>query len=91
MKVVFTYIPIRLKDITEIYLNYSIKNLNKQNIVPVIYSDKNYFENSKLKTEWIYFDVDSKYKFNNLFLNPIVFASIAFIASLTFLILNLKN
>jgi hypothetical protein len=44
MNVVFTYLPIRLKEITEIYLKYSIENLNNQNIIPIIYSDKDYFK-----------------------------------------------
>ena len=28
MRVVFTYLPIRLKEVTEIYLKYSIENLD---------------------------------------------------------------
>jgi|GEM_PF-1871165 hypothetical protein len=62
MKVVFTYLPIRLKEITEIYLKYSIENLNAQNIRPVIFSDKDYFKETKLSYEWIEFNVDDKYK-----------------------------
>jgi hypothetical protein len=70
MEVVFTYLPIRLKDITEIYLKYSISNLNIQNIIPIIYSDKDYFINTNLKYKWIEFDVDSKYKVDTLWSYP---------------------
>jgi len=62
MEVIFTYIPIRLKDITEIYLKYSIEKLNNQNIIPTLYSDHNYFYDSKLKYKWITLDIDEKYK-----------------------------
>jgi hypothetical protein len=70
MKIVFTYLPIRLQEITEIYLKYSIENLNKQNIIPVIYSDIDYFNNTKLKYDWHKFDVDAKFKINNLWSYP---------------------
>jgi hypothetical protein len=70
MEVVFTYLPIRLKNITEIYLKYSISNLNIQNIIPIIYSDKDYFINTNLKYKWIEFDVDSKYKVDTLWSYP---------------------
>ena len=70
MQVVFTYIPVRLKDQTEIYLNYSIGNLNNQNIIPIIYSDNDYFSHTNLKYEWVKFDVDSKYKVNALWSYP---------------------
>jgi hypothetical protein len=70
MDVVFTYLPIRLKEITEIYLRYSIENLNKQNVTPLIYSDNDYFKNTNLKYEWIQFEVDEKYKRNNLWSYP---------------------
>ncbi len=70
MEVVFTYLPIRLKDITEIYLKYSISNLNIQNIIPIIYSDKDYFIHTDLKYKWIEFDVDSKYKIDTLWSYP---------------------
>jgi len=70
MKVVFTYLPIRLTEITEIYLKYSIENLNKQNITPTIYSDKNYFNNTELKYDWHEFDVDDKFKINTLWSYP---------------------
>jgi hypothetical protein len=70
MKVVFTYLPIRLKEITEIYLKYSIENLNKQDIVPIIYSDKDYFKNTKLKYDWHEFNIDDKFKINNLWSYP---------------------
>lgn len=70
MEVIFTYLPIRLKDITEIYLKYSISNLNIQSIIPIIYSDKDYFINTNLKYKWIEFDVDSKYKVDTLWSYP---------------------
>ena len=70
MDVVFTYLPIRLKDITEIYLKYSIDNLNKQNVEPIIYSDKDYFNHTNLKYKWIRFDVNAKYKMDTLWSYP---------------------
>ena len=70
MDIVFTYLPVRLKDITEIYLKYSIENLNKQNIEPIIYSDNNYFTHTNLKYKWIEFDVDVKYKVDTLWSYP---------------------
>lgn len=70
MQVVFTYLPFRLKDITEIYLKYSIGNLNNQNITPTIFSDKDYFFDTNLKYKWIEFDVDSKYKVDTLWSYP---------------------
>jgi hypothetical protein len=70
MEVVFTYLPVRLKDITEIYLKYSIGNLNTQNIIPTIYSDIDYFTHTDLKYKWIQFNVDSKYKVDTLWSYP---------------------
>jgi len=70
MKVVFTYLPIRLKEITEIYLKYSIENLNKQNIIPIIYSDVDYFKNTQLEYDWREFNVDNKFKINTLWSYP---------------------
>lgn len=70
MDVVFTYLPIRLKDITEIYLKYSIDNLNKQNVEPIIYSDKDYFNHTNLKYKWIRFDIDDRYKVDGLWSYP---------------------
>jgi hypothetical protein len=70
MEVVFTYLPVRLKDITEIYLKYSIGNLNAQNIIPTIYSDIDYFIRTDLKYKWIQFDIDSKYKVDTLWSYP---------------------
>jgi hypothetical protein len=70
MEIIFTYLPVRLKDVTEIYLKYSIGNLNTQNIIPTIYSDKDYFTHTDLKYKWIQFDVDSKYKVDNLWSYP---------------------
>jgi len=70
MQVVFTYLPIRLKQTTEIYLKYSIENLNSQNIIPLIYSDKDYFEQVGLKYKWIKFEIDEKYNRNALWSYP---------------------
>ena len=70
MKIVFTYLPIRLQEITEIYLKYSIANLNKQNIIPIIYSDKDYFKNTQLEYDWCEFDIDEKFKINTLWSYP---------------------
>jgi hypothetical protein len=70
MEVVFTYLPIRLKEITEIYLKHSIENLNKQNISPIIYSDKNYFKYAGLKYKWVEFQISEKYKRNTLWSYP---------------------
>jgi len=70
MEVVFTYLPVRLKDITEIYLKYSIGNLNVQNIIPTIYSDIDYFTHTDLEYKWIEFNVDSKYKVDTLWSYP---------------------
>jgi hypothetical protein len=70
MDIVFTHLPFRLKDITEIYLKYSIKNLNNQNIIPIIYSDKDYFTYTSLKYKWNEFDVDDKYKINTMWSYP---------------------
>jgi hypothetical protein len=70
MDVIFTYLPIRLKDITEIYLKYSIENLNKQNVEPIIYSDKDYFNHTNLKYKWIEFNIDVRYKVEGLWSYP---------------------
>jgi hypothetical protein len=70
MEVVFTYLPVRLKEITEIYLEYSIKNLNSQNIIPFIYSDNDYFKNRGLEYKWVPFNVGEKYKQNTLWSYP---------------------
>ena len=70
MEVVFTYLPIRLKDTTEVYLRYSIENLNNQNIIPTIYSDNDYFKNTSLQYNWVEFNVDSKYKIDTLWSYP---------------------
>ena len=87
MKVVFTYLPIRLKEITEIYLKYSIKNLNKQNIVPIIYSDKDYFKNIGLNYDWIEFQIDKKYKQPNLW----SYSKLKVLASISFPFIHLDN
>lgn len=70
MKIIFTYLPIRLKEITEIYLKYSITNLNSQNIIPFIYSDVDYFKETNLEYNWVEFDVDKRYKTNSLWSYP---------------------
>lgn len=70
MEIVFTYLPVRLKDITELYLRYSIQNLNKQNIIPTIYSDKDYFKTTSLRYNFILFDIDIKYKIDTLWSYP---------------------
>jgi hypothetical protein len=70
MDVIFTYLPIRLKDITEIYLKYSIESLNKKNVEPVIYSDKDYFNHTNLRYRWIDFDIDVRYKVEGLWSYP---------------------
>jgi hypothetical protein len=70
MRVVFTYLPIRLKEATEIYLKYSIENLNLQNITPIIYSDRDYFKNTGLIYEWFDFQIDEKYKQPTLWSYP---------------------
>jgi hypothetical protein len=70
MRVVFTYLPIRLKQTTEIYLKYSIENLNKDGIAPIIFSDKDYLEGNGLDYEFYRFDVDEKYKKNSLWSYP---------------------
>jgi hypothetical protein len=70
MEIVFTYLPVRLKDITETYLRYSINNLNSEGLTPTIYSDLDYFKNTTLKYKWIPFDVNSKYKIDTLWSYP---------------------
>jgi hypothetical protein len=87
MRVVFTYRPIRLKEVTEIYLKYSIENLNNQNIIPIIYSDKDYFKHTKLNYEWIKFDVDDKYKKPALWSYP----KLKVLASISFPFIHLDN
>jgi hypothetical protein len=70
MDVIFTYLPVRLKEITEIYLKYTIFNLNKTGVIPTIYSDKNYFLNTKLDYKWEPFDIDNRFKINTLWSYP---------------------
>ena len=70
MQVVFTYLPIRLKEVTEIYLKYSIKSLNEVGVIPIIYSDIDYFIKDDLNYKWIEFDIDSKYKVDTLWSYP---------------------
>jgi hypothetical protein len=70
MDVVFTYLPIRLKEVTEIYLSYSIEKLNDQSIIPFIYSDDDYFKNTGLKYNWVEFQTDERYKQNTLWSYP---------------------
>ena len=87
MRVVFTYLPIRLKEITEIYLKYSIENLNNQNIIPIIYSDKDYFKGTKLNYEWIEFDIDVKHKKPALWSYP----KLKVLSSINFPFIHLDN
>jgi hypothetical protein len=61
MEVVFTYIPIRKKYPAETYLAYSIENLNNQNVIPILYSDKDYLCKTNLKYKWVKLD-ESEYK-----------------------------
>ncbi len=70
MEVIFTYLPIRLKDVTETYLKYSIGNLNNAGVTPIIYADNDYFYNTNLKYKWIPYNVDSKYKIDTLWSYP---------------------
>lgn len=70
MDVVFTYLPVRLKDVTEVYLRYSIQNLNNQNIIPIIYSDIDYFRSTSLQYKWVEFDIHPKYKIDTLWSYP---------------------
>jgi len=87
MRVVFTYLPIRLKEVTEIYLKYSIENLNNQNIIPIIYSDKDYFKNTELKYDWIKFDIDDRYKKSALWSYP----KLKVLSSISFPFIHLDN
>ena len=87
MRVVFTYLPIRLKEVTEIYLKYSIENLNLQNVTPIIYSDKDYFENMELKYDWVKFEIDLKYKQPTLWSYP----KLKVLASISFPFVHLDN
>lgn len=70
MKMVFTYLPIRLHNETKIYLNYSITNLNNQNIIPIIYADKDYFKDTSLEYDFRKIEIDSKYLVPNLWSYP---------------------
>jgi hypothetical protein len=87
MRVVFTYLPIRLKDVTEIYLKYSIKNLNQQGIVPIIFSDDNYFTGTGLKYELHKLDIDKKYNQNSLWSYP----KLKVLSSISFPFVHLDN
>jgi hypothetical protein len=87
MRVVFTYLPIRLKEITEIYLKYSIENLNTQNITPIIYSDKDYFKGTNLNYEWAKFDIDMKHKKPTLWSYP----KLKVLSSIKFPFIHLDN
>ena len=60
MRVVFTYLPIILKEVTEMYLYYFIENLNLQNVTPIVYSDKDYFEDTELEYDWVKFEFHFK-------------------------------
>ncbi len=62
MRIVFTYLPTRLKEITEVYLKYSIKSLNIQGEVPIIYSDIDYFKNLDLIYDWVELSLPDRYR-----------------------------
>lgn len=68
MRIAFTYYPIQNNNALE-YLTYTIKNLNRVGIVPVLFSDKNYFIN-KFTIDWFPIDIDNKYKMNTLWSYP---------------------
>jgi hypothetical protein len=87
MRVVFTYLPIRLKEVTEIYLKYTIENLNTQNITPIIYSDKDYFKGTNLKYDWVEFDIDIKHKKPTLWSYP----KLKVLSSIKFPFIHLDN
>jgi len=87
MEIVFTYLPIRLKEVTEIYLGYSIKKLNEQGIVPLIYSDSDYFIGRGMKYEWIEFNIEERYKRNNLWSYP----KLKVLSSISFPFIHLDN
>jgi hypothetical protein len=87
MRVIFTYLPIRLKETTEIYLKYSIGNLNNQNIIPIIYSDKDYFKDTELKYEWVEFQIDKTYKQPTLWSYP----KLKVLESISFPFVHLDN
>lgn len=70
MRIVFTYLPIRLKEITEIYLKYSIQSLNKQGEVPIIYSDVDYFKNLDLIYDWIELPISDRYLKSSIWSYP---------------------
>jgi len=62
MRIVFTYVPIRLKSITELYLRYTFSNLNKSGIIPIIFSDRDYLSGLNLKYEWEKIEIPERYK-----------------------------
>lgn len=70
MKIIFTYVPIRLNDLTEMYIEFSVKNLNHLGIKPKIFSDKNYFKHKKLEYEWIEIKVEPHFLINNMWSYP---------------------
>ncbi len=87
MRIVFTYIPIRLKAITELYLRYSISNLNNSGIVPVIFSDRDYLKNLNLNYELREIKIPEKYK-NNSFWQ---YAKILSLSKINFPFCHLDN
>lgn len=87
MRIIFTYLPIRLSEITEIYLKYSIEKLNKSGIVPIIYSDEDYFLSEGFQYDWIHFNIDEKYKKNNLWSYP----KLKVLSSVSFPFIHLDN
>ena len=70
MRIVFTYLPTRLKEITEIYLKYSIQSLNIQGEVPIIYSDIDYFKNLDLVYDWVELYIPDRYRKQTIWSYP---------------------
>lgn len=65
MRIVFTYVPVRLKSITELYLRYSISNLNKSGIVPIVFSDYDHLKDLGLNYDLRLIEVPEKYRNNS--------------------------
>lgn len=68
MRVVYTYYPIQNNNALE-YLEYSIRNINKAGVIPVLFSDKNYFA-GRLNIEWFPIDVKEEYRHDILWSYP---------------------
>jgi hypothetical protein len=87
MRVVFTYLPNRLKHTTEIYLKYSIENLNEQGVIPSIFSDDDYFKGAGLKYELHELTIDKKYNQNSLWSYP----KLKVLSTISFPFIHLDN